>query len=131
MSARACYRRGVSTSRRRIARGIRRSGLSWLAVALAAGFSVAATHDYLAWQRVRWDAVEWLTSEGVAPESIAGGFEVDHTTGARDGLETNRDKGPWYVALGPFGGAREVRRFAVPSWLPWSVDAVLVLHREK
>ena len=39
-------------------------------------FSVAATHDYLAWNRVRWTALQQLINESKSPIShIQGGFE--------------------------------------------------------
>ncbi len=46
---------------------------------LASGvFSVAATHDYLAWNRARWRALDFLQSElKISPERIDGGFEFN------------------------------------------------------
>jgi len=39
--------------------------------------SVAGTHDYLAWNRARWQAVtELIEEQGVSPKTIDGGFEV-------------------------------------------------------
>ncbi|MDN3664284.1 glycosyltransferase family 39 protein [Algibacter miyuki] len=38
-------------------------------------FSVSATHDYLSWNRVRWEALNELTDSGVSKEHIQGGAE--------------------------------------------------------
>lgn len=38
-------------------------------------FSVAAVHDYVSWNRVRWEIGRDLLAEGVPPEHIEGGFE--------------------------------------------------------
>jgi hypothetical protein len=45
-------------------------------VALGA-FSVAATHDYMQWNRIRWDMGRRLIERGVDPLSIVGGFEFN------------------------------------------------------
>ncbi len=40
-------------------------------------FAVAGTHDFLSWNRARWQAVnELIYEQGIPPESIDGGFEV-------------------------------------------------------
>ncbi|MCF6286603.1 MAG: hypothetical protein L3K26_15625, partial [Candidatus Hydrogenedentes bacterium] len=46
------------------------------------GFSLAAQHDYMAWNRVRWQALDGLLDAGVAPERIDGGYEFNgwHTS---------------------------------------------------
>ena len=44
-------------------------------IALLAYFSVAATHDYLSWNRARWQVLNQLTSTGVPTSKIYGGAE--------------------------------------------------------
>lgn len=46
-------------------------------VALLATFSVCATHDYMSWNRTRWDALNNLMDSGIASHRIAGGVEFD------------------------------------------------------
>jgi len=42
------------------------------------GFSIAATHDYLSWNRVRWEALNNLMeTTQTPPEKIYGGFEFN------------------------------------------------------
>ena len=38
-------------------------------------FSIAGTHDYLAWNRIRWDLGNELLAQGVDPLHISAGFE--------------------------------------------------------
>lgn len=45
---------------------------------LSGSFTVTATHDYLAWNRARWQALNDLTVQtSVLPEQIYGGFEFN------------------------------------------------------
>jgi hypothetical protein len=62
--------------------GGRRSGIvpylpAGIAVAALSLFCVAATHDYLEWNRIRWDMGRSLLERGIDPLTIAGGFEFD------------------------------------------------------
>jgi hypothetical protein len=42
------------------------------------GFTVAATHDYLSWNRVRWQALHHLMQEDqISLSHIGGGFEFN------------------------------------------------------
>jgi len=45
------------------------AGLGW--------FCIAATHDYLAWNRLRWELGRGLLAEGVDPLALSGGFEFN------------------------------------------------------
>jgi hypothetical protein len=48
-------------------------------------FSVLGTHDYFAWNRVRWQALRDLQSAGLPPGEIDGGFEFNawHQSGPK------------------------------------------------
>ena len=46
-----------------------------LAVVMA--FDTTALHDFMAFNRARWDAVNALLAEGMAPETIEAGFEAN------------------------------------------------------
>jgi hypothetical protein len=48
-----------------------------VALAALAAFSVAATHDYMEWNRIRWDMGRGLLARGVDPMAIVGGFEFN------------------------------------------------------
>ncbi|HJL18875.1 MAG TPA: glycosyltransferase family 39 protein [Sandaracinaceae bacterium LLY-WYZ-13_1] len=100
------------------------------ALALFAAFSVAGTHDYLAWQRARWEGVARLEARGVPREDIRGGFEVDNHPPPPEGTTlASRPKAPWAVAIAPLHGHRVVERIPVDAWLPNAVDEILLLRR--
>ena len=64
---------GVATSHR-----ARRPGpISIVLAACLAWYSVAGTHDYLAWNRARWHLLEQLEDQGITAERIDGGVEYN------------------------------------------------------
>ena len=60
-----------------------------LALAALAWFSVASTHDYLAWNRARWGLGNELLAAGVNPLHVSGGFEFN----AWHNYDTFRERG--------------------------------------
>ncbi len=48
-----------------------------ITVLVAAAFCVAATHDYMEWNRIRWEMGRELLAQGVDPLAIVGGFEFN------------------------------------------------------
>jgi hypothetical protein len=54
------------------------TALSLAAVLVGAALTVAATHDYLSWNRARWQALnDLMRYENVSPSEIDGGFEFN------------------------------------------------------
>lgn len=104
--------------------------LAPLALAAMFAFSVPATHDYLAWQRVRWEGVARVESRGVAREAIHGGFEVDNADPEPGRvLVEDREGSEWAIALSELEGYVTTETLPVASWLPWSVRSIHVLRR--
>jgi hypothetical protein len=107
---------------------------SWAGLALATTlglFSVGATHDYFAWNRARWLALDDLRQmDGVVPEAIDGGYEFN-------GLYRYDPATPWWwagdeeyvLAFGPMRGYCEVRRYPFRRWAPGGDGSVRVLHQ--
>jgi hypothetical protein len=61
-------------------------------------FSVAATHDYLAWNRARWDALNILTGTlKISPGEIDGGYEFNGSRNYSDNYSAQKDKSWWWV----------------------------------
>jgi len=99
-------------------------------IAALAWFGVAGTHDYLAWNRARWEGLDFLMQErAVAPDRIDGGFEFNgwYTSPCypRGDSPANRFERAWWVVRDDyrlFWSRRTVdnTRYAVIQDLPWT-----------
>jgi hypothetical protein len=58
-------------------RPLRRILPAGLAIAAMGAFSIAATHDYMQWNRIRWELGRGLLAQGIDPLTIVGGFEFN------------------------------------------------------
>lgn len=110
-----------------------------LALLLLGGYAVAGTHDYLAWNRARWDALGQLAADGVAPNRIDGGLEFNaprfYTEEARGGGGGGRSwwwvvDDEYVIAMGPAPGYAIVQQVPYRRWLPPGTARIAVLHRE-
>lgn len=111
----------------------------WVLLGAYALFSVIATHDYLSWNRARWQVAEQLSAQGVKPEQMDGGFEFNgwHKTGS---VVTQREYGlkswwfvrdnEWMISFGPVWGYDSL--FAVPyrRWMPPGTGSVMASRRK-
>jgi hypothetical protein len=104
-------------------------------VGLYSVFSVTQTHDCLAWNRARWQALGDLTRQGVPPTKIDGGFEFNAWYGYDSAAPPETAGGTWrtqgdeyVVTLGPLPSYVEVRRYPFRRWLPFRSDAITVLR---
>jgi hypothetical protein len=109
--------------------------MAWIFVAIAS--SAAATHDYFAWNRARWDAIRAAEKLGATPDTLDGGFEYN---GYHRFERNPRDKVPgksaWWVkddqyvvAFIPVAGYEEIATFPVRRWLPRTPPVVRLLRR--
>ena len=116
-----------------------RIGLTTLLLATAGGLSIAATHDYLAWNRTRWVAINHLMAElGVPASQIDGGYEVNGSLMYKPGLHSPGGKSWWWVqddryilTTGPLSGYHQIARYPVEGkYLPVGLKQVLILQRD-
>jgi hypothetical protein len=100
-------------------------------------FSIAGTHDYLSWNRARWQALNNLAVEQrVTPIDIDGGFEFNGWY-LYDLNYIPRLKKSWWwvfrddfmVTFGPVPEFTEIRRYPFRRWLPPGEGNILVLRR--
>lgn len=98
--------------------------------AVTALFSVAGTHDYLAWQRARWALVEHAEHRAIARGSLEGGFEVDNEP-TPQGMPVERDGAPYRLALSELPEHEIVEELPVRSWLPWAIESVYLLRKQE
>jgi 4-amino-4-deoxy-L-arabinose transferase-like glycosyltransferase len=100
-------------------------------------FSITATHDYMAWNRARWQALDFLTKEkNITPDRIDGGFEFNGWHRPTQQKEQNGPKSDWWVVddeyvvtFGNMDGYKKMSSFPYTRWLPPGVDSVFVLKR--
>jgi hypothetical protein len=111
------------------------------------GVTVGATHDYLAWNRMRWQALKELTTElRLSPSQIDGGYEfngwhlydprnINAVAFRRD--PSNPDRSWWYVdrddyliAFGPVKDYVEWRRYPTGRWLPVGPKTIVALQKQ-
>lgn len=111
---------------------------SWLAVlllVLLGTFSILATHDYLAWNRVRWQLLNQLEGRGVAAASIDGGFEYNASRMAGPRRAVSRKGKSWWfvqedtyvISLVPVGCYQLDSVAPIKRWLPIGRDSVYLL----
>lgn len=104
---------------------------------LYAVFSVTAVHDYLAWNRVRWQALHHLTAElSVTADHIDGGFEFNGLYTYDENYIRTPGKSFWWVksddyvvAFDTMPGYALLRKYPVRSWLPAAVHHIYLLKR--
>jgi 4-amino-4-deoxy-L-arabinose transferase-like glycosyltransferase len=102
-------------------------------------FSIAATRDYLSWNRVRWNALnELMSGYHVGPQDIDGGFEFNGLYLYDPEYEYDPRKGWWWVqgdkyriAFGEMLGYRVIKEYRYQHWLPPYVGRVTVLEEDR
>ena len=114
---------------------------------LYGGFTVGVTHDYLALNRIRWQALNTLTTEQkVSPNDIDGGYEFNgwYLYNPKDTYAINFIKDParpdkswWYVdkddymiTFKPLAGYKELQLYQTERWLPFGPRTISVLRKE-
>jgi 4-amino-4-deoxy-L-arabinose transferase-like glycosyltransferase len=114
-----------------------KSTLSALAVLVTYGvFSLGAAHDYLLWNRIRWQALTLLTEKHhISPHYIDGGLEFNGWHLYRYGYMRRPevsmwvDKDDYVIALAPLKGFAEINRYSCKRWLPFGVKEIYMLHK--
>jgi hypothetical protein len=100
-------------------------------------YSVAATHDYFAWQRARWAAIALAQQQGATPDTLDAGFEYN---GWHRFELTPRGPSPgkswwwvkddmWVVSYAPREGYAVVSRSFVRRWLPTTPREIVLSKR--
>jgi hypothetical protein len=113
--------------------------LAALALLFSAWFCVTATHDYLAWNRIRWDLGNALLEKKVDPLALSAGFEFN----AWHNYDTFRARGNigkiyywWYdkrdylIAMSPEPGYEVLQKREFFSWLHRIPIALYALQKQ-
>lgn len=122
-------------------------GLAWLrgvaallalaALSLMGAFSVAAVHDYLAWNRARWQLLSHLTHEMQIPANyIDGGMEFNGLYLYSPDYQVQPGKSWWWVqddairlTFGEQPGYVPYKVITYPRWLTGREEPVMALRR--
>lgn len=104
---------------------------------LYGAFSTAGTHDYLSWNRARWQALHDVEAEQrVSASDIDGGYEFNGWYLYDPEYRETPERSWWWVAgddfmvtFGPVPGFAELKRYPFRRWLPPSAGNILVLRR--
>lgn len=108
----------------------------WLV--LAVGLGVAATHDYFAWNRARWQAIHAAEKLGATADSLDGGFEYNgyYRFEIKPRVTGGAGKSWWWVADDRYvvafsapSGFVERARFDVDRWLSRTPPVIFLLER--
>ncbi len=106
-------------------------------------FSIGATHDYLAWNRARWQGADFLLNDlKILPGEIDGGFEFNawYETGEQNDGKTKSwwfvDKDDYLISFGPVPGYELIQKFPYRQYLPYEtrhipVQRKLLVNAEK
>lgn len=107
-------------------------------VALAI-FCIAGTHDYLSWNRARWEGLQELTEDGSVPYAqINGGFEYNgmalFTDEANRSLKTDvwwtEEDDIYMFTFGNVPGYEAVKSYAYERWLHPGEGQIFLLRRQ-
>ena len=103
------------------------TALAVLCLLTYGSFAIAGTHDYLAWNRSRWQALRTLTvARHIPPEQIDGGYEFNRTCRSAEHKSGGDDL---LLSFCPSPGYVEVERYTFRRWLPPGEGAILVLRK--
>jgi 4-amino-4-deoxy-L-arabinose transferase-like glycosyltransferase len=100
--------------------------------------SIAGTHDYLTWNRVRWQALgELMQEEHVAAAEIDGGFEFNGLYFYDPSYKVDPSKSSWWVqrdtyqiGFGPVPGYHVTKEYAYQHWFPPHVQKIIVMRKD-
>ncbi len=98
-------------------------------------FSVTATHDYLAWNRSRWQALHYLTTDlKISSHKIDGGSEYagwinePFYPNQQNTAVTNDDE--YIVTFNNLDGYVIMKQFPYQNYFPYETRNIYILHRK-
>lgn len=112
--------------------------ISFLFVSLYIFFSIGATHDYLSWNKARWEAIDYLTTEmKIKPTKIDGGFEFNswyNTSGFSPAVKGRKSwwrvaEDDYVVSFGNIDGFEVVKKIACKNLLKLGADSIYILEK--
>jgi hypothetical protein len=101
-------------------------------------FSVSGTRDYLAWNRLRWEALHYLAQTShVGAKDVDGGYEFNGLYLYDPAYRSDPERSYWWVqrdtyqiGFGPVPGYATVKEYTYSNWLPPHLQKVVVLRKQ-
>jgi hypothetical protein len=111
--------------------------LAIVSLACITTFSFLGTHDYLSWNRTRWEVLNDLVEvQKISPESIDGGFEFNGLHSYAPHYVKTPGKSWWWVkddlyliTFGPVKGYESIGKHSFNRWLPPRTGYIYTLKR--
>jgi len=108
--------------------------ISSIFIVLFAAFSSIGTHDYLAWNRSRWDAWNYAVNTlKINPNHMDGGYEcAGWVLGQGYDPLHNKPKydNEYLLTFGPEEGYDLVKQFPFQNYFPYETKTIWILHRK-
>lgn len=116
--------------------------LSLITIFIFGGFTIASTHDYLSWNRIRWEAINNLMLEKeISPKHIDGGFEFNGWylyNPEQNIYHKRKSKEVWWwveqddyvISFSPIEGYDVSKQYLLKNWLPFKTDRILVSKKQ-
>jgi len=107
-----------------------------IVLSVFAFYCIAGTHDYFAWNRAKWQAIESVLKSGVEPINLDAGLEFNSwsTYTLQKPLPPYSSDCPphnnlWLIATGPLKGFEVWRKYPFKRWLLPITEDVFLLHK--
>lgn len=120
-------------------------GLGLVTLSLFSFYSIAGTHDYLAWNRARWEGLHYLMTDlKIPPDQIDGGFEFNgwltSDTFPPQGNSFRYKRNSWWVAQDRYkvfwkmtpmyeDSFTVIRTIPYTSWLRFGTHSITIARR--
>src|SRR6185312_6571387 len=110
--------------------------LSYSIIFLIGVTTIIGTHDYMEWNRCKWEALNYLTKEcNISPRKIDGGYEFNGWYNIRsfDGKATRSciyvDDDEYIVTHNTgFGGYKIIKQFTYRNYFPFEEKTMYIFH---
>ncbi|MCB1060660.1 MAG: glycosyltransferase family 39 protein [Calditrichaeota bacterium] len=110
---------------------------SYVVIGFFCIYGALSTHDYISWNRVRWELVGKLTNQmGVTPQQLDGGYEVNGSLNFLQEKTMSDDKSWWWVTddeymitFGAVPGYEIIEKRPFPNYMFGDDASVCILKR--
>ena len=111
--------------------------VKWIPMTAMVLFSIAGTHDYMAWNRAKLTAFTALQEQGISIERIDAGYELTGWHNYGRPAPAHADTSFWWVTddeymltFGPVSGYDVIQTTSYKRWLWFRTDYIHTLHRK-